>query len=283
MNINSALNETLSFSNSTKRLLTEIELVDNSINLYLFNANELSEKKVFSLAQQYLSTSEFAIYDQRKALLAKKEFIASRLLLKHLAFAFFKSLNASLLPVDFKELIILFNKELSCLEVRYQQQLLPLTVSLSHSHGIVFLGVAQHKEQHSKQQHMPLETKLNMQLGVDIELISEKRNHQKLAKHFFHPAEIDWITAQGQTAFFRVWTLKEALAKASKVSVASLLAKNVFEQLRSVNRVSYFSCQYQSQVSKNIFDMSIVFNMPLKVKAIHEVDLKNIEHYSEIK
>jgi len=122
-----------------------------------------------------------------------------------------------------------------------------------------------------------------MQLGVDIELISEKRNHQKLAKHFFHPAEIDWITAQGQAAFFRVWTLKEALAKALKVSVASLLAKNVFELLRSVNRVSYFSCQYQSQVSTNIFDMSIVFNMPLKVKAIHEVDLKNIEHYSEIK
>jgi len=133
-------------------------------------------------------------------------------------------------------------------------------------------------------------SQLDIKLGVDIELISDKRNHQKLAQHFFHPTEIEWVAAKGQSAFFRAWTLKEALAKASKVSVASLLAKNVFEQLERFNGgddSESASCQYQhlnqhqnlhqsfhkSKINSNTFDISIVFNIPLKVVAIQEVDI----------
>jgi len=293
--INNALNESLFFANSTKNLFTDIKLADESVNLYLFNANELSEETVALFAHQYLCTSELAIYDQRKALLTKKEFVASRLLIKYCAFKLLSSLKASSpTTIDFKQIIVEFNEDLSCLEVSYQQQLLPLTVSLSHSQGVVFLGVILQSKQQNTQLEMQSEWKHELklksqpgiQLGVDIELISDKRNHQKLAKHFFHPTEIEWVAAKGQSAFFRVWTLKEALAKASKVSVASLLAKNVFEQLESFNGssgVSYASCQHQyqnqhqnyhqSKASKNTFDISIVFNTPLKVVGIQEIDI----------
>lgn len=182
--------------------------------------------------------------------------------------------------------MVAFNEERSCLEVSYQNQVLPITISLSHSHGVVFLGASLHQVQlHS------------IQLGVDIELISDKRNHQKLAKHFFHPTEIEWVEAKGQSAFFRAWTLKEALAKASKVSGASLLAKNVFEQLRIFNSGNdsestrgdggSASCQYQQQsqyqsfhpskANNNTFDMSIVFDVALKIEAIQTVFLASLE------
>ena len=251
-----SLNDTLSFVNFTQcSFSAEIPVEKTAIKLYLFDANELCDKAISLLAQQYLCADELTTYNLRKAPLAKKEFIASRLLLKHLV-----QQTLKLPSIEFKQLTVTFNEKLSCLEVGYQQQRLPLTISLSHSHGLVLLGISPQK----------------IQLGVDTELLSDKRKHQKLAEHFFHQAEIDWVTVKGQRAFFRLWTLKEALAKASKVSVASLLAKNTVEKLANFN---HFSCRYESQakMTSAIFDISIVFDAQLSVGAIEVISLTTFE------
>jgi 4'-phosphopantetheinyl transferase len=56
------------------------------------------------------------------------------------------------------------------------------------------------------------------QLGVDVENMNRKASHQELAKHFFAPAEYEYLrnlpASLQREAFFRIWTLKEAYIKA---------------------------------------------------------------------
>ena len=59
---------------------------------------------------------------------------------------------------------------------------------------------------------------LGMECGVDIEYINHKNNYLRIAKRFFHGAEFDRLQAldpvQRATAFYKLWVLKEAYAKA---------------------------------------------------------------------
>jgi phosphopantetheinyl transferase len=54
-------------------------------------------------------------------------------------------------------------------------------------------------------------------IGVDIERVRPLRHPQEVARHVFHPQELAWLAAQPESmrAFFRLWTLKEALLKAA--------------------------------------------------------------------
>jgi phosphopantetheinyl transferase len=54
-------------------------------------------------------------------------------------------------------------------------------------------------------------------IGVDIEGLRPLRNADGLARHVLHPRELAWLDAQPARlpAFFRLWTLKEALLKAA--------------------------------------------------------------------
>jgi 4'-phosphopantetheinyl transferase len=55
-------------------------------------------------------------------------------------------------------------------------------------------------------------------LGVDIEKISSLPAANNLARRFFHPVEIDYLeglpSSEHLKAFYRIWTLKEAVLKA---------------------------------------------------------------------
>ncbi len=48
-------------------------------------------------------------------------------------------------------------------------------------------------------------------VGVDIEKITEKASHIKIAERYFTPKEIEYINSEER--FFRLWTRKEALGK----------------------------------------------------------------------
>ncbi|MCW8127256.1 4'-phosphopantetheinyl transferase family protein [Microbulbifer halophilus] len=53
-------------------------------------------------------------------------------------------------------------------------------------------------------------------VGVDIERQREMKDVEVLAREVFHPGEREWLVAQPcfLTAFFRLWTVKEAILKA---------------------------------------------------------------------
>lgn len=76
-----------------------------------------------------------------------------------------------------------------------------LTFNLSHTDGVIVLGVAR-----------------GMRLGVDVEFVSERTGVLEIAPGFFAPEEV--ADLQGlpaglrQQRFFEYWTLKEAYIKA---------------------------------------------------------------------
>ena len=72
--------------------------------------------------------------------------------------------------------------------------------NMSHSGGVVAIAVA------------------GEEVGVDVESVERPVDARAIADRFFTPDEFRWLRAQapsdGQRAFFRLWTLKEAVMKA---------------------------------------------------------------------
>lgn len=68
-------------------------------------------------------------------------------------------------------------------------------------------------------------------LGIDIERVSARRGLAQIARRFFHPRELAYVTAQDQPVsverFFEVWTRKEALLKAKGTGLATALSEIV--------------------------------------------------------
>ena len=71
--------------------------------------------------------------------------------------------------------------------------------NLSHSGDLVAIAVAE------------------SEVGVDVERVRPMAHLDDVARHVFHPNELRWLARQPGTlpAFFRLWTLKEALLKAA--------------------------------------------------------------------
>ncbi|WP_020208006.1 4'-phosphopantetheinyl transferase family protein [Gilvimarinus chinensis] len=90
-----------------------------------------------------------------------------------------------------------------------------LHFNLSHSGPWVALGVSQCGP-----------------LGVDIEYVQKKRPLLKIAEQYFHEQEIAKLknlsTAQQETEFYRLWTLKEAFFKARGTGISEGLNKVSF-------------------------------------------------------
>lgn len=182
----------------------------------LLNA-ELIKLADFSLAN-LLSPFEQSIIERRKSSKAKQEYLATRLLLKFLVkhcFTEYADTPANHISSEFDE-------RSSKLLLHIKDTDTVLSSCLSHSNG--FVGAALNIGQ--------------VEFGFDIEKISLKRPFEKLAKHFYHSHEVNLITDTEHNAaqrFFRIWTLKEALAKATCRPIAQLLSPNIFSELTMAN------------------------------------------------
>jgi len=55
------------------------------------------------------------------------------------------------------------------------------------------------------------------EVGIDIERVRPLTHVDEVARHVFHPQELAWLADQPELmpAFFKLWTLKEALLKAA--------------------------------------------------------------------
>lgn len=189
----------------------------------------------------YLSSFELNVINRRKHPQAKQEYLATRLALKYLV----KTASAAYACVKLCDISSEFNFNNNKLELHIKNTTEVISCCISHSHG--FIGAA-----------------LNVAatpFGFDIEKVSLKRPFNKLAKHFYHPGEVslitdaDNVTTQAQH-FFRIWTLKEALAKATSRPIAKLLSPNVFNELNTLELSA--SSNTVIETHNDMFDISVV-------------------------
>lgn len=217
------------FSNS---LIIEQQSQTTAKKVMLMDATRID---VASLPlDKLLSEFELSVLEKRKVPSAKQEYLATRLTLKYLYQHAYPHDDLAL-----NEISSQFDDKDSKLKLHTKRRE-PVWACLSHSNGLI--GAA---------------LNLKQQLfGFDIEQSSKPRPFIKLAKHFYHQDEVDLISRfdapdEQAQCFFRIWTLKEALAKASAQPIAKLLAPNVFEELSKHN----FSA---SSNSIDGFDISVV-------------------------
>lgn len=181
-----------------------------------------------------LSEFELNVINRRKSAKAKQEYLATRLLLKYLV----KLNTTEFKNIPTNHISSEFDEKTSKLLIHIMGSETVFSSCLSHSNG--FVGAALNLER--------------VEFGFDIEKISLKRPFKKLAKHFYHADEVNLITANEQHSaerFFRIWTLKEALAKATSRPIAKLLSPNVFTEL-SQTQLTAKSTEYQG------FDISVI-------------------------
>ena len=67
-------------------------------------------------------------------------------------------------------------------------------------------------------------------LGLDVEQHKQRRNLGKLMDHVLSPLELAWVSSQDDElrAFYRLWTLREAVLKASGRGLAGLSRLQLF-------------------------------------------------------
>jgi 4'-phosphopantetheinyl transferase len=80
-----------------------------------------------------------------------------------------------------------------------------IEVSLSHSGPIGLVGISDRGE-----------------IGVDLELKNPRRSISEIAAFAFGPQERRTVESAGLSAFYRIWTLREALAKACGIGFPML-------------------------------------------------------------
>lgn len=91
-------------------------------------------------------------------------------------------------------------------------------ISLSHSHGEIAVAVAT---------GMPG----IRGLGIDLEIIRPRKAYQQIAARAFGPQECRYIEERGLNAFYRIWTLREAMGKTSGAGL--LMAADGADKIRS--------------------------------------------------
>ncbi len=101
-----------------------------------------------------------------------------------------------------------------------------IDVSLSHSGPLALAGI----------------TDLG-QIGVDVELRDPRRSISEVAAYAFGPHEQRMVESDGMRAFYRIWTLREALSKACGVGFPIL-----------ADRRDYFSEAPESGVWHSVID-----------------------------
>jgi phosphopantetheinyl transferase len=59
-------------------------------------------------------------------------------------------------------------------------------------------------------------------VGIDIEVYNSRRDFARIAAATFGPEEQMAVAGEGASAFYRIWTLREAMAKASGAGIAEV-------------------------------------------------------------
>jgi phosphopantetheinyl transferase len=83
-----------------------------------------------------------------------------------------------------------------------------VAVSIAHSRGLIACAVAAAGE-----------------VGVDIEHVDRRRDHRRLARHYFATDEAAWLESRPPGDFYALWVLKEAWLKRRGSGLAGGLSR----------------------------------------------------------
>ena len=240
-------NATYLKSNINFKLVKNITFVKaKKMNVYLCDANKISAINLTELANNWLHKNEFPLFQKRKNEIAKKEYIASRFVIKKIL--------SSYTSYNYHELYVQFNHQEDKLQVYNNDKKLPFSLCISHSNGVVLIALG-HNE---------------ISLGVDIEKIKVSRDYQALAASYYHIDEQSLIETHGINAFYRLWTLKEALSKTLREPMTALLKEKTLTQL---------SPYYVNSGIYHDFDLSIITSNsdnPLDTLIVSVLDLTHL-------
>jgi len=218
------------------------KILTSGINLFILSSQQVEIDK-FSY-ENIFSEFEISTINRRKKYSAKQEYIVSRYIIK--------KIMSTIINCEFTQIETKFNQQLSRLEAFYNNTPLPISISISHSKGMVCVALSQ----------------TNQTFGVDLEHINQKRSFKKLANHFYHENEVQPISTakQPHNTFYRIWTLKEALAKTIRLPISQLLSKNVFDEIQK-RQLYTASCHYDG------FDITLINNTPLNSVVIKSINM----------
>lgn len=166
------------------------------------NASNIEASEMPTLAAKLLVAQELTLFQRRKSLLAKKEYIASRFLIK--------TLISKTLRLPYHEIRLRFNSHEKKLQALFDNKPMAINISLAHSKGMIFFALSDKETA----------------VGVDIEYQNITRNILSVAEAFFHPDEFKTLTTHDYPKFYQLWTLKESLAKVTGQSILALLAQD---------------------------------------------------------
>ncbi|WP_448564057.1 4'-phosphopantetheinyl transferase family protein [Thalassotalea ganghwensis] len=201
-------------------------LLDTSAVFYSYTSNSID----YSIGEEALLEKELNQYRLKHSKKAKSQFLSSR--------GFIKKVISSVINVSPDEIDVYFEQQSVRLTMEHQG----VTIAwgaLSHSkNGVAVI--------------FSLEKPLNV--GVDIELINNKRNIDSLIEICCHPKEKLFLAHSNKLYldFYQVWTLKEALTKATRHSLTTLFTLDSKEVLAQEQLQSLY-------VSDEPFALSIVF------------------------
>ncbi len=215
----------------------------------LCKADIIKAAGLSALAYQLLGDHEQVLFQQRKSLMAQKEYLTSRFLIK--------TLISKRLRLPYQEIQLSFNSRSQKLEAIYHHQPLAVNISLAHSKGMVFFAICDARTF----------------IGVDIEYQNLNRSILPLAEAFFHPEEFKTLSKSSHLKFYQLWTLKESLAKAKGVSVLELLGQDTLQLLKTFQ---YTFSEYDN------FQLAAIHNREFSSMPYYLVDLEEpLEHYYE--
>lgn len=119
-------------------------------------------------------------------------------------------------------------------------------ISISHTNGMAACAVS-----------------FDGEVGVDVEFWRD-RDLSALADYAFSPQESESVADKGAAAFYRLWTLKEAFAKAQGKSIFSVLRKedSLESFLQAEKEWSYFS-----NIPAENYSLSCVVHQPNSISA----------------
>ncbi len=171
-------------------------LADNDAHVWIIDTREISQEQASQHAQRGLANEEIQRLRTMRSASRRHQYAIARLALRSLLTCYLPGNT----PRDFTFAVSEHGKP------RLNDNAWGLHFNLSHSGDKILIGFARHR-----------------QIGVDIELISGKRNYQRIGDEYFHPFE--WNAevlnqkseagVDAATYFYSLWTLKEAVLKAT--------------------------------------------------------------------
>ncbi|GHF97058.1 4'-phosphopantetheinyl transferase family protein [Thalassotalea marina] len=170
----------------------------------------------FALDKSALQANELAQFSTKTSNKAQRQFLASRGFIKHVV--------AKHLGCGLQAVAVFFDTNTSVLNITVEGELFAYG-ALSHSNDAVavIFAVGQH-----------------FTIGIDIELINRKRGVEALAVSCLTADEVNHVlhSSDAFSAFYQAWTLKEALSKATKISLTKLFSLESEALLTANNLVS---------------------------------------------